>query len=124
MMGSEGFRSGNCDATRISVWTQVRQWRQSARAREQQGWTGSHRSNSQHLQPSVPEFSLQQAQRSAPYQLIIRPWRLRRLEIAIDNQRILIWLGPGFGSIKGLFPFLASGAGSCREYPAGPEAGP
>jgi hypothetical protein len=42
----------------------------------------------------------------------------RRLEIAIHNQRILVWLGSGFGSIKSLFPFLASSAGSCREYNA------
>ena len=46
--------------TRISVWTKVRQWRQSARVREQPGRIGSHRSNSRHLQPSLPEFSPQQ----------------------------------------------------------------
>ena len=39
----------------ISVWSQVRRWRQSVPAREQPGRTYWRRSNSQDLQPSLPE---------------------------------------------------------------------
>ena len=43
----------------ISVWSQVRRWRQSVPARERPGRTYWRRSNSQDLQPSLPEFSPQ-----------------------------------------------------------------
>ena len=42
----------------ISVWSQVRRWRQSVPAREQPGRTYWRRSNSQHLQPSLPPSKL------------------------------------------------------------------